>query len=396
VQIAAKPDLANIGGGIVTLYQEAAKSGLVNEDYMSYSEVFGAFFTSLGNANEWKEWKEIAEKDKFTAKGLKLSLLAMTLNQLADEGLARVTMFDQQTKEVFDHPEYQLHLSSYRIEATPMGGDYTVEVTTQSYWYLDQYSGADWLHVAKDEAHSQILIHVDEHASEQSRYGYVTVHTNSEEIAPSVTLTVMQEGIAFSLSETSMTFTGDKDYKILYVYTNSQVKEWKVKDHPRWLECKKEGNTVFCETSSGFAGSFGEMSEGNIVIEATFNDGTKKTKNCAVQWLPDQSAVWDNTRWNFSGTVTVSYQGQTASTPASFTLIVNNVASNDVYIVVNGTNYACKASEDSAKRLHCSFSNGVGTANFTFTRSGSTASCDYTGPLISGAVESGHFDGTLQ
>ena len=153
---------------------------------------------------------------------------------------------------------------------------------------------------------------------------------------------------------------------------------------------------MFCETSSGFAGSFGEMSEGEIVIEATFTDGTKKTKTCAVQWLPDQSAVWDNTRWNFSGTVTVSYQGQTASTPASFTLIVNNVASNDVYIVVNGTNYACKASEDSAKRLHCSFSNGVGTANFTFTRSGSTASCDYTGPLISGAVESGHFEGKLQ
>lgn len=391
VQIVMEPNLANIGGGIITLYEEAAKSGLVDTTMYMYCEIY-----------DYAAWILAADDDfKFVRKGFTgsqfgLATLSAKLGEYADNALENIATFNGEHKDVFDHPELQIQLSTYRIEATPMGGNYTVEVMTQSYWYPEMYGKVDWLRYTVDEEYKTLFIEVDQNEGEQSRYAYIKLHSYAEEAVPAVLLTIAQDGVAFSLSETSMTFKGEKDYKILYVYTNSEVKDWKVKESPRWLECTKEGNTVFCETKSSFSGSFGEMAEGNIVIEATFTDGSKATKSCAVQWLPDEgNTSWDGTSWVFSGHVNFS---DNSGGDLSMGLAIHSVASHSASLTLMSTpNIPCSVSEDSSHSLTGTFAyGGVMTGSFTVTRTGeTTATCvlSMSGPGENGGIVTG--GGTL-
>ena len=378
--------------GVLTLYQEAAKSGLVSDKLVTYSPYIDAFLTGKGTADEWKKWVKEGKEGQFTPKGLSLSLLAMTLNEYADYALEHINQFDKASQEIYANPQLQLRLSTYRVDFNAGGDTYIVDVQTESAWYVDPYLKYDWLTVQPDE-NGNLYIHAEPNEEGSARYAYITLRTYSDALVAPVTVTVAQEGLAFSLSESFLTFTGEYDTKIIYVYTTDKVKDLRITHLPAWLESEKGKNSFVLNTKRSYSGSYADLTD-NVAIEATFTDETKETKYCYVQWLPEVSALWDYTSWAFSGTL-MGPDGSSGT--VTMGLRIGSVESGQAIVdFMSVTDIPCTIQEDAAHRLKGSFSYGGINFSFEFTRSGDTA----TGTLFVATPDSGtgtaQLSGTLQ
>ena len=363
--------------GITALYQEAAKSGLVDDDYVMYVDGFDVFISGVSTTEEWRKWVAAGKEGKFTPSGLGLSLLASALNEFADYGLANVNKFNERSKDMFSNREYFISLSTYCLKASSFAKTYSVKVASKLGWRMDTNPGCDWMTVRPDYDTNELVIELKENTSDKSRDAIIVVSPpqNHPEI-PTAILTVQQEGVALTLSPTSIVFDKDHLHNAIYVEAGSRVREWHVVESsvPEWLSWEKGTTTVFLDVNTVY--SFVSPSrDGEVGIEATLEDGSKIIKYCAVYWRAEQSSgSWDGTSWFFSGVLNAN---DGSSGEIFMMLEVYSVANNSVSLTLMSTpNIPCSISEDSSHNLKGTFTyGGVMSGSFTITRNGDTAVC---------------------
>ena len=231
--------------------------------------------------------------------------------------------------------------------------------------------------VRPDYDKNELVIELKENTSDKARDAIIVVSPpqNHPEI-PTAILTVQQEGVALTLSPTSIVFDKDHLHNAIYVEAGSQVREWHVVESsvPEWLSWEKGTTTVFLDVNSIYS-IVSSSRDGEVGIEATLEDGSKIIKYCSVYWRAEQnSGSWDGTSWIFSGVL----NGNDGSSGEIFMMLeVYNVASHSASLTLMSTpNIPCSVSEDSSHNLTGTFAyGGVTTGSFTITRNGDTAVC---------------------
>lgn len=383
--------------GITALYQEAAKSGLVDDDYVMYVDGFDVFISGVSTTEEWRKWVAAGKEGKFTPSGLGLSLLASALNEFADYGLTNVNKFNERSKDMFSNREYFISLSTYCLKASSFAKTYTVKVASKLGWRMDTNPGCDWMTVRPDYDKNELVIELKENTSDKARDAIIVVSPpqNHPEI-PTAILTVQQEGVALTLSPTSIVFDKDHLHNAIYVEAGSQVREWHVVESsvPEWLSWEKGTTTVFLDVNSIYS-IVSSSRDGEVGIEATLEDGSKIIKYCSVYWRAEQnSGSWDGTSWIFSGTLSFT---DGPDQQISMGLSIHSVATHSATLSIGAySDIPCSVSENGTNGLKGSFSIYSVSGSFTATRTGeTTATCQFemSGPGDGGQIE--HAFGTL-
>ncbi len=372
-------------GVLITIYEESLKSGLVDGSLMTYIDAYG----------QWSEFKDhykavtegVAVED---VKGFAIGKIASTLNDYADDALTNIATFEEISWDIFNHPENHIALSRYMLNYPQSGGIGLVKVTAQPGWYCNPNSLPSWCRCTVDQENNQLNFTVEANESATVREATLLVYPPSR-VQPA-RLTIKQNGYAFMLDPTSLTFTGPVDYKAILVQTNDQVETWRVKSCPGWLMHERSETTIWLVTQGNASGT----KTGSVVVEATFYDGSTVTKSCAVRWEAGTgSYAWDNTSWAFIGPMTFN-DGSGGNIPMELT--IHSVAAHSATMTLGAySNIACDVSAGSNNILTGTFSlAGVLTGSFTVTRtSETTATCDLR-IVVQGDGATGTGTGTLQ
>lgn len=285
-------------GAVATLFGEASKSELISPNMLAYCNAIQDFLNYIGLKELWDLWKTGDEvKLEFAANKWSLSYVAQILNNYADFWLNNLTVFEEQTDDVFSHPEYQLQLSTYVLECGPEEKDYIVTVQTMSYWIIDEVQ-CDWCRASKED--NFLRIHVSKYEGIEDRACSVTIRTVAEQI-PTATMTVKQSGVMFEVYPTELTFTGKNSSRGFYISANENVLEWHVTSMPNWLTKEEAENSVILSVVPSLYDQT-TVQTGVVTIEATLVDvATPITRTIAIMWVPENN--WNNTKWYFKGTI---------------------------------------------------------------------------------------------
>lgn len=314
------------------------------------------------------------------AKTTGLAVLAQMLNEYGDRGLANLSNFKEETRDIYSEKEFQIILSTNFLECDPAEKTYTVDVTTKSYWSID-FAPKDWCSVEKSG--NQIVVHVSAYDGTEDRVCNAVIKTPSVRI-PTATLTIRQTGVVFSLSVTELTFVGKQSSRGVYVNTNSNVRRWEVASYPSWLILKKTDigtNSFFLDVDPNQYD--GTIKTGVVTVDAYMANATNPiSKTIQVTWKPQPT--WDNTKWKFSGNVTTSGFGESATSYGEFYLNVNSVANNDFSWIFGSVNIGENISVNEAGQLNVNgaYTMDGSTARWSMTvtrTSETTATCDFRG-----------------
>lgn len=368
---------------LITLYEESLKSGLVDGSLMTYIDAYG----------QWSEFKDhyqavtegVSIED---VKGFAIGKIASTLNDYADDALNNIATFDEISWDIFNHPENHITLSRYMLNYPQSGGIGLVKVTAQPGWYCNPYSLPSWCRCTVDQENNQLNFTVEANESATTREATLLVYPPS--MVDPARLTIKQEGYAFALDPTSITFTGEVGYNAILVQTSDKVETWRVKSCPNWLTYERSETTIWLVTKGKASGT----KTGSVVVEATFRGGGTVTKSCAVRWEAGTSKYsWDYTHWAFSGPMTFS-DGSSGTLPMELT--INKVADHSATMTFGAySNIPCNVSTSGSK-LKGTFSiASTVSGKFTITRtSETTATCELHITISGDKAGSG--SGTLQ
>lgn len=374
ISTAAEPNIVDILGIAALFYEEAAKSGFVDTTYVKYAEGYDAFCAIYAAYKDFKEKWDNPDK-KFTGENFGIGQLASLLNTYADNALNSVATFDEVSWDIFNNPENHIALSRYVVNMPQSGGLAMIKVTAQNGWWIDTDKIPDWISYSVDYTNNQLNLTIHSNENSDPREYTILVYPPSKQ--QPARLTIKQEGYAFSIDQTEITFTGKEAHNAILVQANAdKIKSWRVKSCPNWLSYEVSSMTVWLDTKPTMANK-GDQS-GTVVIEATFHEGGTVEKSCAVIWHPNEGIVasWDNTSWAFTGQV---YFNDGSYGDPQLKLVVNSVASNSATVQILATQIPCNVSEDSSHKLLGSFSYQGLSGTFTVTRtSETTATCALT------------------
>jgi len=371
-------------GGLITLYDESLKSGLVDSSLVKYIQAY-EFLGDLGTA--YKVFTGNIDGDDI--KGFAIGYIATKLNGYADNALENSATFDEISWEIFNHPEHHIALSRYMLQFPQSGGIALIKVTAQDGWYLEGWKIPDWISYTVDGNYINLNISTNEDAS--PRECTILVYPPSG-VQPA-RLTIKQDGCAFAISPQEITFYGKEAHNAILVQASDKVKSWSVKSCPNWLSYETSSMTVWLDTKSSMANRGNQT--GTVVIEAVLHEGGKVEQSCAVTWYPDEgNTSWDGTSWIFSGTLSFT---DGPDQQISMGLSIHSVATHSATLSIGAySDIPCSVSENGTYGLKGSFSIYSVSGSFTATRTGeTTATCEFemSGPGDGGQIE--HAFGTL-
>ena len=381
---------------LATLAEESAKSELISPETLQYINGVQDFLQVVESKDIWKAWyaKNMTGL-QFASGKLGLSIFASQLNHYADNMLNNIAVFEEQTEDIYLHPEFQLRLSTYLLECSPKEKDYDVAVDTKAYWTIDAVQ-SDWCSASRVD--NTLRIHVEEYDGVEDRICTVTIRTLSDNI-PTATLTVKQSGVVFELYPTELTFIGKKSSRGVAVTANSNVLQWRITSMPTWLQREESTESSFFLSVISSYYNPTSTQTGVVTVEATLAGGVPPvTRTISVQWVPANE--WDNTRWHFSGNITTSGYGDSVTNHEEFDLLIHSVSNNSGEIVVGGFIYrATNITEEDSNHLHCNFSYTYDniTVNWTFsiTRTGDATATGEWNTSQNGVTQHGTLSGTL-
>ena len=355
-------------GGLITLYDESLKSGLVDSSLVKYIQAY-EFLGDLGTA--YKVFTGNIDGDDI--KGFAIGYIATKLNGYADNALENSATFDEISWEIFNHPEHHIALSRYMLQFPQSGGIALIKVTAQNGWRFDSADMPDWISYSVDYTNNQLnfTIHANENAG--TREHVMNVYPPSG--TNPARLTIKQDGYAFSISPAEILFIGEEAHNAILVQASDKVKSWRVKSCPNWLSYETSSMTIWLDTKPSMSDR-GSQS-GTVVVEATFHEGGTVEQSCAVTWYPESTtAYWDGTTWLFSGYVGFN---DGSGDVLSMQLAVNSVAANSATVTLMTAQLPCDVSEDGSHNLHGSFGFQGVNGSFTVTPTGeTTATCALT------------------
>lgn len=379
--------------GVITLYEEAAKSGLLPDDGVIYCEAYELGKTALDANDVRKLWK--SDNFKFEAGQFSLGLWAGLLNQFADEWLEHVGDYKEQTDAYFSNPAARIVLSKYVVEQDYDGGYEAITVSAYGDWEVLDYK-SDWCFVSKDNQDPSLLdVKVYKNEDDEDRTCNVILRLLSAN-GPSTTLTIRQAALKLEVSETDLLFEEKSDSKKIKIEVGAQVKSWSVVDKPDWLNADESRFSLTLSVNSKHYPS--SEQSGVVLLKAYLNDGSTLTRtiNVRIVPIPEGSSKWDNTRWIFTGPF-VFNDGSGGT--LGMELVVNSVSAHSATMtIMNTPNIPCKVSEDSSHQLNGTFAipdAGV-SGSFTVTRNENSATCTITIKVPDGGVGTGTLVGTLQ
>lgn len=292
-------------GGVLTFLNEAVKSDLINADWINYVSNYVDFYNIVRNSSEGG-WGEILRDGKlvFSPKGFGLSVLAITVNDIADKELSKLGEYEEMVAPTFDGKEWQIKLSTYLLECSMREGTYTVDVSTKAAWEIDD-SNVDrsWCSVSKNNG--RIVVNVKKYDGIEDRVCSARIKTVGNETSdiPSATLTIKQSGVLFEISAPELVFTQDGGEQGVGVSKNKNVVSWKVSSQPNWCSAKKYGEEALLVTVPEEK-HLSENREGVVTLTAELTNGATIDRQLkVVQIVRD---VWNNTKWKFTGSVNVS------------------------------------------------------------------------------------------
>lgn len=370
-------------GVLTTLYDESLKSGLVDSSLVKFIDAYDAFSSCKDVYDKFKEG--VSPDD---AKGFAISYIASKLNEYADEALENSATFDEISWEIFNHPENHISLSRYVVNVPQSGGIAMIKVTAQEGWYIEK--STDWISYSTDYNYINLTIHANEDASAREYTLYVFPPSGAQPAR----LTVKQDGSAFAISPTEITFTGKEAHNAILVQASDKVKSWKVKSCPNWLDYEVSSMTVWLDTKSSMSDK-GDQS-GTVVIEATFHEGGTVTQSCAVTWYPDDvDTSWDGTSWLFTGTITGD-DGSSGTT--SMRLDIHSMEAHSATVSIGGySNLSATVYNNGAGSVRGSFGADGMTGTYTVTLTGeTTATCTLRMTIAEAGSGGGTMQGTKQ
>lgn len=303
--IVAKRGFYEAFGGVLTFLNEAVKSDLINADWINYVSRIKDFVDMIGDSSEGG-WGEILRDGKLVFSPYKfgLSVLAITLNDVADKELSKLGEYEEMVAPTFDGKEWQIKLSTYLLECSMREETYTVDVSTKAAWEIDD-SNVDrsWCSVSKNNG--RIVVNVKKYDGIEDRVCSARIKTVGNETSdiPSATLTIKQSGVLFEISASELVFTQDGGEQGVGVSKNKNVVSWKVSSQPNWCSAKKYGEEALLVTVPEEK-HLSENREGVVTLTAELTNGATIDRQLkVVQIVRD---VWNNTKWKFTGSVNVS------------------------------------------------------------------------------------------
>ncbi len=370
-------------GVLTTIYEEALKSGLVDGSLVQYIDSYERW-------NDFKDdYKALTEGVSFEdVKGFAIGKIASRLNDYADDELANLATFDEISWEIFNHPENHISLSRYVVNVPQSGGLAMIKVTAQNGWRIDRSKMPDWISYSEDYENNLMNFTFAANESASAREHTFLVYPPSN-VQPA-RLTIKQEGYAFSINPTSITFSGSSDHKAILVQASSKVKSWRVTSCPNWLTYETSTTTIWLDTKGKASGT----KTGSVVVEATFVEGGTVSKTCSVVWYPSESpsSSWDGTSWAFSGQVNFS---DGSGGVVGMQLNVHSVASHSATVTLMGTQMSCNISASGSNSLKGSFSYQGFVGSFTVTRTGETTATCALNLIVPGDDGTGTGSGSL-
>ena len=366
-------------GVLTTLYDESLKSGLVDSSLVKFLDAYDAFSSCKDVYDAFTEG--VSPDD---AKGFAIGYISSKLNGYADDALENSATFDEISWEIFNHPENHISLSRYVVNVPQSGGIAMIKVTAQDGWFIDK--SPDWISCSTDYNWINLTIQANENA-EAREYTFLVYPLSGVQPAR---LTIRQEGYAFAISPSEITFIGKEAHNAILVQASEKVKSWKVKSCPSWLSYEVSSMTVWLDTKPSMS-NYGDQI-GTVAIEATFHEGGTVTQTCVVSWFPNEvDASWDGTSWLFTGTITGD---DGSSGTASLRLDIHSMANHSATISIGAySNLSATVYDNGAGSVRGTFGADGMTGTYTVTLTGETTATCTVRLTINGAGSGG---GTLQ
>ena len=368
-------------GGFITLYEEALKSGLVEGSLVSYIDAY-------------KKLGELGDLFKlFTGQyglddvqGFAVDYISEKISANSEYQLDHLATFNEISWEIFNHPEEHIALSRYKVQIPKSGGLAMIKVTAQDGWYVS-WDVPSWIGYTVDGSYINMSISPNDESV--PREHTILVYPRSGALP--ARLTIVQEGDAFALDPTEITFTGMNAHNAILVKTNDQVRSWRVKSCPNWLNYETSTTTIWLDTNPMMS-MLGDQT-GAVVVEATLQDGSTVEQSCTVIWKPGTGDAdsWDGTTWIFSGTIT----GDDGSGgTASMRLAIHSVAAHTATISIGAySNISATVYANGIGSVQGTFGANGMTGTYTVTRTGETTATCTVRMTIQGAGSGG---GTMQ
>lgn len=208
-------------------------------------------------------------------------------------------------------------------------------------------------------------------------YARVEMYTKGTECNSSLVTFVTKGQLELTPNKLTFPLTGDtKEVKLKDI--DADILKSVTVTAPSWCEIE-QSNTSF--TVKAAASKSKRTS--TITVSATLINDTKVTSSVEVI-QEEVKLVWDNTKWKFSGNVTTSGFGESATSYGEFYLNVNSVANNDFSWIFGSVNIGESISVNEAGQLSVSGSltmdGSTARWSMTVTRtSETTATCDFRG-----------------
>ena len=304
-----------------TIIDEGYKSGLWDQQTPWWCDTSVMALDFLKENGKWGL--------KFDLAGGSISLAADLMITAADAMYDELSRCEPATSAVFTGEEWQIKLSPATIEAGPEAAIYTASVTSQALWEVE--GGASWCRARKEG--DNVVVEVDDYSGRETRNCTVVVKTVTyTSDIPNALLHVVQQGVLFDLSESSLTFEAKGGSAGVYVNTNEQITSWSVSGCPSWVRISgKSDNSFYINVEEN---NEGEDRSGTITVTGITTSGSMIDRTVQVTQYGDLDWQWDNTSWSFSGMCTSVMDGENITDVMNFDMYITSV--NDGQISIYG------------------------------------------------------------
>lgn len=241
----------------------------------------------------------------------------------ADWILGKVGEHEEEVGNNFAAEEWQIKLSTYYLYCSPESKSYRVHISSKAMWTFEIPSGQNsFCDINKDGDDLVITAKKYEGTQDQSMRVIIKPSTYREDIKPA-TLTIIQNGYLFELSEEKITFTQDGGTKGVYINKNEQITSWEISYPTDLCKVSKESSSFFVtvdkyeiENRYGTITVIGYVKNSSLFVERK---------------LPVEQIIqtWDGTQWNCKGNVSISASSDFSYTGAldDFTISIQDAKS---------------------------------------------------------------------
>ena len=379
-----------------TVIDEGYKSGLWDQQSPGWCDIPVKALDFLEENGKWGL--------KFDLVGgfISISSGADLMIRVADVMYDELSRCEPATSAVFTGEEWQIKLSPATIEAGPEAAIYAAAVTSQALWEVE--GGANWCRARKEG--DKVVVEVDDYSGLETRTCTVVVKTVTyTSDIPNALLHVVQQGVLFDLSESSLTFEAKGGSAGVYVNANEQITSWNVSGCPSWVRIsERSDNSFYINVEEN---KEGEDRSGIITVTGVTTSGSMIDRTVQVTQYGNLGWQWDNTSWSFSGTITETLDGKQSSSEYNFDIDIKSVEDGQISFSIFGSAPQLSSTVDAVGRLvvRANWQNVIDgwlkvdmIITFTFERTGvATSVCRMNGSIDSEDLEDGgHISGTVE